>query len=174
VPVPVENDYIVKPIYNLHGMGAGAKIIRLRPEDVHLVPPGYFWCERFVGDHYSIELTWSKGNWNIVSVFQGYHSSEDELFRFCKWKRVSPEIQVPNKLNELWDCQSINIEMIGGTIIEVHLRGTPDPVDYDELIPIWSDTPKDVVDEFKITHAFIESKDKVLNSKVSRLGFFCR
>jgi hypothetical protein len=90
------------------------------------------------------------------------------------WKRVSPEIHLPKKLDELWDCDSINVEMIDGKIIEVHLRGTPDPVEYDELIPIWSDTPECVVDELKSLYTFVESRDRVLNSVVSRLGFFCR
>ena len=175
VSVPVEDNYIVKPIYNLHGMGAGAKIKHLRPEDVDHVPPGYFWCERFIGDHYSIELTWRKGHWNVVSVFQGFHSNGQELFRFVKWKRVSPEIHLPKKLDELWDCGSINVEMIDSKIIEVHLRGTPDPVEYDELIPIWSDTPECVVNELKTMYnKFIPSEDKVLNSHVSRLGFFVK
>lgn len=175
VPVPVVNDYIVKPIYNLHGMGAGAKIIRLNPEDTELVPPGYFWCEKFVGDHYSIELTWRNTEWNVVSVFQGFHANEEELFRFSKWKRVSPAgIHLPEKLNELRDCQSINVEMIGDKIIEVHLRSSPDPMEYDELIPVWNDTPKELVDKLEIEYNFIFSADRVLNSEFYRIGFYVK
>jgi hypothetical protein len=64
--------------------------------------------------------------------------------------------------------------MIDNKIIEVHLRGTPDPVEYDELIPIWNDTPECVVNELKTMYNFIHSEDKVLNSEFYRVGFFVK
>ena len=53
---------IIRPIYNLYGMGIGAKVCTFIPEIdndfiIHHghIPPGYFWCEYFEGTHYSID-----------------------------------------------------------------------------------------------------------------------
>ena len=52
VPITKPNKYIIRPIYNLYGMGIGAKVKSLDPrlhaEDMthhKHVPPGNFWCE---------------------------------------------------------------------------------------------------------------------------------
>jgi len=45
-------------------------------------------------------------------------------------------------MDALLDVDIINVEFKGDKIIEVHLRGTPDP-DYDEIIPVWGDTDVD-------------------------------
>lgn len=174
VPVPHEGKYIVRPIYNLYGMGAGAKIINLKPEDSETVPPGYFWCEVFEGDHFSVELTWNRPLWKVTSVFQGHHASEEELFRFSSWEKVTREIYIPDELNELWDCGQINIELIGNKIIEVHLRGSPDPTEYTEFVPIWNDTPKEFIESFKSTHKFLEAPDYVHSTSLLRKGFYVK
>ena len=53
---------IVRPIYNLYGMGISAKVKTFRPMidneliiNHGLIPPGHFWCEYFDGAHYSID-----------------------------------------------------------------------------------------------------------------------
>lgn len=172
VPVPFTQPYIIRPIYNLHGMGAGAQILTLSPEDVDLVPPGYFWCEVFQGDHYSVELSRDVDTWVTRSVYQGIRKKDTDLYRFEKWVRREVEIVIPTCLDELHQCSSINIEMIGNKIIEVHLRQTPDPVQYDELIPVWDD--EDVDESIKDNYNYVASEDRVLNTNVRRLGFYCR
>ena len=56
VPVKKTGDYIVRPVYNLYGMGIGAvkkHFDRYKDaEDLinhEHIPPGYFWCEWFDG-----------------------------------------------------------------------------------------------------------------------------
>jgi hypothetical protein len=46
------NWYIVRPIMNISGMGAGAKKEYIEAGDLSKVPPGYFWCEWFEGIQY--------------------------------------------------------------------------------------------------------------------------
>jgi hypothetical protein len=173
VSVPVDGEYVVRPIYNLHGMSAGAKFQHLTSGDIESVPPGYFWCERFYGEQLSVELYWSKAQWNVGSVFQACREG-NELFRFTKWLKVQRDVALPAELNELWDCGYINIETVGGKIIEVHLRGSPDPIIYDVMIPVWSDTPGSTILELSKTHSFISSPDYVYGTKIHRTGFFVK
>lgn len=172
IEVPESGTYIVRPIYNLYGMGANASFRFLTKKDKDLLPPGHFWCEVFEGDHLSIELNWNDGRWTPNSIFQGHHANEEELFRFSKWSRVDCDVVIPTVLDVLYDCGSINVEMIGNKVIEVHLRGSPDPIEYNEFIPVWNDTPDNVLNRYRDTHKFIESRDSVFNTSVCRLGFF--
>lgn len=172
IEVPKSGTYVVRPIYNLYGMGASASFQYLTKEDKDSLTPGHFWCEMFEGDHLSVELKWDKTHWSPHSIFQGHHANDRELFRFSKWSKVERDVIIPTLLNKLWDCGSINVEMIGDKIIEVHLRGSPDPIEYEEFIPIWSDTPDDVVTKYRDTHTFVKSHDHVFGTSVSRLGFF--
>lgn len=169
VAVPKEDTYIVRPIYNLRGMGAGAEILTIHPNNIELVPPGYFWCEVFYGDHYSIEYKWENNNWQMISAFQGINSKEN-LYKFQKWIRKSIEYQPPNILDVLQDCEYINLEIIDNKIIEVHLRRSPDP-NYNEIIPVWEgediQTPQG--------YQWIQSADDADGFiKEKRLGFFVK
>lgn len=174
VPVPVKGEYIMRPVYNLHGMGAGAKFVYLETDDIDTVPPGYFWCEKFEGEHLSIDLFWKNNKWCVGSVFKGLRFNDNELYRFNTWIRVERDIKISHELNELWDCEIINIETIGNKIIEVHLRGSPDPIEYNEMIPVWNDTPAEVILSLSNSHKFIHSYDYVHGTTVYRRGFFCR
>lgn len=130
--------YVVRPIYNLSGMGLGASVKTIKAGDYSEVPPGYFWCEYFTGSHYSATYKFNhdeKGTWEMQSCWVGY-TQEDALYKFDKWIRSSYAPPVPRIFNELSDVQYINVEFIADNPIEVHLRKSPDP-DYDELIPAW-------------------------------------
>lgn len=172
IEVPKSGTYIVRPIYNLYGMGANATFQFLTKEDKDSLTPGHFWCEVFEGDHLSIELNWNKTRWIPHSIFQGHHANDNEIFRFSKWNKVHRDVIIPTLLDVLCDCGSINVEMIGDKVIEVHLRGSPDPIEYNEFIPVWSDTSEIVLNRYRDTHKFIESRDHVFGMNVSRLGFF--
>lgn len=143
----VSGDYIVRPIYNLSGMGVGAKRVRITAGDYGAVPPGYFWCEAFEGPQLSIDLTWSNGSaptgWRPRNVWQGTVDPYD-LTHFREWRRVPPShvvehVPLPPWLNEMQDVGSINVETVGGRVIEVHLRHGTEPDDTDLLIPVYSD-----------------------------------
>jgi hypothetical protein len=150
------NLYIVRPIYNLSGMGAGASLIHIDKNDASKVPPGYFWCDFFGGQHYSITYKWEDG-WKQMSCYQGYNTKK-RLTYFEKWIKVNIEIIPPKFLNELADVEYINVEYKGTNPIEVHLRGSTDP-EYDILIPIWLSTVNNIDILEKKGYKFIEDYD---------------
>lgn len=130
--------YIVRPIYNLSGMGVGAKKVYIKANDHSAVSAGYFWCEWFEGTHYSATYEFFHGKkpiWNIISCWEG-KTNPSMLQQFREWKRSEYIPKVPWCLNELSDVKIINVEFKNDKVIEVHLRNTPDP-DYDHIIPTW-------------------------------------
>lgn len=144
---PVSDEYIVRPIYNLSGMSVGASIKWIDAGDTTKVPPGYFWCEVFHGPHISVSYT----NGIPCKAWQGHKTG----LQFDRWTRSDQLIDLPFQLRDL-NVPIINVEYIGGQVIEVHLRDTPDP-DYDELIPIWSNDPVDKYE--KMGYDYIEAYD---------------
>ena len=42
--IPETKEYVIRPIYNLGGMGICTTIKVLEKGDISSVPPGYFWC----------------------------------------------------------------------------------------------------------------------------------
>ena len=96
--VPPRNTgmFCVRPIYNLYGMGIGAHKVYLRSsEDAsainkhEFIPPGYFWCQWFQGDHYSIDYEWVTGgkggihdHWQPISTLKGQPG--DDLAHFAR------------------------------------------------------------------------------------------
>lgn len=177
VPPSVSGYYCVRPIYNLDGMGVGARKQWIEAGDRTGVEPGYFWCEWFDGDQYSI-------TYDAENVFSYVQKScfkaerdEDQLFRFKQWMRSDQQFPLPVRLNYEFmfsGVNTINIEIIGDKVVEVHFRDTPDP-DYDELIPVWNDDQQ-VVDIYtKLGYTWIEAPD---NSNgflpTRRLGFMVK
>jgi len=168
VKVPKEGWYIHRPIYNLSGMGIGTERKWLMPHDVD-VRPGYFWCEKFEGEHLSIDLEWSYAGppfWNVVSCYEGI---KRDCQRFDMWVKREIEFQLPHFFCELSDVGIINVETIGGNIIEVHLRTSPDPK-YDEIIPVFLGEEKNI-SGYKWIESY-EDADKLLDPP--RLGFLVR
>lgn len=177
VPPAKSGYYCVRPVYNLDGMGVGARKQWIDAGDRTGVEPGYFWCEWFDGDQYSI--TYEPGyffSYDQKSCFKA-DRDVDRLFRFKRWTRSDHTFKLPFDLEEklaMAGARIVNVEMIGDKIIEIHFRDTPDP-DYDELIPIWSDEQQ-VVDIYtKMGYTYIEAPD---NSNghlpTHRLGFMVK
>lgn len=144
--VDIVNDgtYIIRPIYNLSGMGAGAKVCKLEAGDKNSTPPGHFWCEYFDGKHYSANYRWKTdyltgGSWEPVSCWEGKNFPID-VSKFIEWKRSEYIPELGREFKELSDVKDINVEFINDSPIEVHLRHSPDP-DYDWFIPIWKSNP---------------------------------
>lgn len=165
--------YVVRPIYNLRGMGLNSRFQHIEANDVAAVEPGYFWCEKFEGRHISASFKFfhnTVAKWIPFSAFEGFRGIDKPLYKFEKWIRVSinevPE--VPRLLNDLSDVSTINVEFIGNKIIEVHLRDTPDP-DYDELYPVWENDAIEMDCEFIPS---IDNADGHLPEK--RLGFYVK
>jgi len=132
-PVPQPHYYIVRPCVNFIGLGMGASIEYIEDSTDHL-PPGYFWCEIFEGPHLSVD--YQKTSCKLV--VEGI-KSEDTLQRWDKWVKKDTKISIPDFLRFYSLCYEwLNVEMIGGKIIEVHLRQNPDfQFDNTEFIPVW-------------------------------------
>ncbi len=167
--------YIVRPIMNLSGMSVGAKKKYIEAGDLSQTPPGYFWCEWFGGPQYSVTYEWT-GVWKQVSCYLG-ERDENNLYRFRRWTRIDDiEFEPEPLFDEIGgsNVSTLNIEFIGGRIIEVHLRDTPDPK-YEELIPIWKDS-KILVDKYeKLGYTYIESHDDADGFlDIPRIGFMIK
>ena len=120
VPVPASQYYIVRPIMNLSGMGAGAELLFL--EAGHIVKPGYFWCEVFAGRHISVDYI----DFKPTRCVEGIREPGAPLYRWREWRELSedplPFPDVPIR----GDYRRLNVEFIGGYAIEIHLRGNSD------------------------------------------------
>jgi len=157
--------YISRPIYNLYGMGLGAKKFWYSDEMYNdllnndVVPPGHFWCEWLDGNHLSIDFHRNPENgiFYTRSVWQGRHYSKDNLTKFETWTRLENKIHPYDiKINLPWNDEkvvAINLEMIGKYVIEAHLRLGNDP--WDDLpvgtvvTPVWNNEPVPEEVEFR-------------------------
>lgn len=140
--------YIVRPIYNLYGMGIGAKKIYMTPEthneellQCKHVPPGYFWCEYFTGQHYSVDFIKEEGKWKPFSSMVGFHKTEDNLVQFDYWEVVEPVFELPDFLHNIDTQKYLNIESKDDKIFEIHLRSGNDHI-WDlpvgsKVYPVW-------------------------------------
>lgn len=178
LPPSKDGTYVIRPIYNLSGMGVGATVKELKTGDRKTVPPGYFWCEFLTGKHYSANYKWkvdhiTGGKWEGISCWEGTNMPIN-LTKFIEWKRSEYIPEVPSELNELYDVEEINIEFKSNQVIEVHLRTSPDPA-YDHFVPVW------MSDEGKVSHylmhgfeyiEFFDDADGYL--KDPRIGFLVK
>ena len=151
VPVPEKNDYVVRPITNIHMMGKGARIQNLSPEDE--IEPGYFWCEVFKGEHITVDYHYGQQK----TTAKGY-PRQDRLDRFDKWELIDKEMPFPERLgtdvcnyHRMHNLDWTNIEYIGGKVIEVHFRYNDDFENHNGKViyPVWKDEqlpqPKDSI-----------------------------
>ena len=169
----VTDHYVVRPIYNLSGMGVGAKTIMIPAGDATKVQPGYFWCEFIAGLQYSATYEFVDDRWKCISCWQGIQSIND-LTRFVSWTRSQYKPEVPHHFNELSDVKRINMEFKGNKPFEVHLRESPDP-QYDELIPVWSDNSVNMEAYLNRGYRFIKAFDNADGFlETPRLGFLVK
>lgn len=130
--------YVVRPCVNFEMMGHGASIMYLTPEECN-IPHGYFWCERFVGRHLSYDFHLGE---QVLAV-EGFKNDPDSLTRFSKWTKVDDKLVLPTMLQQIADRYAyLNVETVGGRVIEVHLRYNDDfrNHDGDTIIPVWKDS----------------------------------
>ena len=148
VPVNKTGDYIVRPIYNLYGMGIGAvkkHFDRYKDTEDLInhkhIPPGYFWCEWFDGKHQSVDFIKEGNEWVAFHAMIGKHESKDNLTKFIEWEVTKPDIELPDWLHNITTEKYLNVETIGDKIIEIHLRSGNDVGwDYNigtKIIPAW-------------------------------------
>jgi hypothetical protein len=134
---PAQSDhYVVRPIMNWRMMGRGAEIRWIAAGDQDSVPDGWFWCQRFSGRHLSFDYQWGRQ----VLCAEGFRDDPQRLDRFSRWQRTSDIMPVPPLLESIaLRYQWLNIETVGGLVIEVHLRYNDDfrNHDADVIYPVW-------------------------------------
>lgn len=181
VYVDQTNEYVIRPITNLSGMGVNARIQTIYTDDLYTVKPGEFWCEKFLGHQFTVDYEWQHGisGPTPVPMFaaQGFRTSP-ELYRFHAWRRMPPpNFKLPDWIVEFADVARFNVEFIGDRIIEIHLRSGVDfPGDTTQIIPIWDDMDDASLQPF-IDHGFTvyssyDDADGHLHCK--RIGFLIR
>ena len=133
IEVPKEGDYIVRPVLNVFGLGMGAKKMHLKKDTAHL-PIGTFWCEWFEGRHFTVD--YDKGK--QVRCVEGF-KKESTLQRWDKWIRVDEDCPLhPLIKKHFANKPRLNVEYIGGKVIEMHFRHNVDfEGDRQEYLPVW-------------------------------------
>jgi hypothetical protein len=124
--MPASFPVFSKPIYNLHGMGIGSRVIHSVEEYLNSLTPGHMWMKLLHGEHLSSDVAVADGQmcwWRHVTG----HSAQAGTFDY--WivhAEPRPEIEA---LCRSWIKQHltgftgmVNFETIGGSIIEIHLR----------------------------------------------------
>ena len=187
---PKKDTYIVRPIYNLYGMGLGDMQLELGPDDCDALEPGTFWCEKFEGTHRSVNYGWQDNavtNWGHEqkSCFIG-EKSKNNPFVFKRWYRdINFQYTMPSALYDIFNSNvnykidRWNVEIIDDKVIEVHLRGSPYP-DYDDIFPAYEGVALEIPEHRIKKYNFI--KDEKNYSNISyrdklqpkRLGFYVR
>ncbi len=120
-----------KPIVNLWGMGTGARVVRRAREFVY--QPGHFWMPLLSGRHVSTDVALVPGRAAWMAHTVG-HPGPAGTFR--AWEVLPRRLPAIERLVAAW-CRrhlprrtgTVNVETLGGTIIEVHLRFSPQFMD---------------------------------------------
>ena len=156
--VPKSDFYIVRPSFNLLGMGRFARKEWIENNTEHL-HPSEFWCEIFEGDHLSVDFYYQRAELVVL----GTREDSDPYYKWKKWEKIDKIVDFPKILNDLrGKYEWINCEFIDGRLIEVHFRQNPDfRYGNSVAIPVWDD-------EKKKNMRFIEDSDYL------RRGFYIK
>jgi hypothetical protein len=115
-----------KPITNLKGMGAGSRVLATQAEYEQHSIPGHFWMTLLEGRHVSSDLAVVDGEPRWWRHVNGKPAGEGT---FDYWTvHAEPDADIESRAGA-WVKRHLagytgmlNLETIGGTIIEVHLR----------------------------------------------------
>jgi hypothetical protein len=115
-----------KPVFNFGGLGAGSRVLRSRDDYVRHNTPGHMWMPLCEGRHVSTDAAVIAGK---VHWFRHATGLPTAAGMFDYWTvHAAPDAALEQRL-EAWIARHLdgytgmlNIETIGGTIIEVHLR----------------------------------------------------
>ena len=124
--IPLHYPVFSKPITNLRGMGVDGFILYDKTDYHRHCKLGCFWMEFLTGDHVSTDFALINGKVVWQCHTQGYSIGEG-LFDY--WHISSAPRQALENYCRCWLQDNlgpytglVNIETIGGKIIEVHLR----------------------------------------------------
>ena len=134
--VPKSDFYIVRPSFNLLGMGRFARKEWIENNTEHL-HPSEFWCEIFEGDHLSVDFYYQRAELVVL----GTREDSEPYYKWKKWEKIDKIVDFPEILKNLnGEYDWINCEFIGGRLIEVHFRRNPDfRYGNSVAIPVWGD-----------------------------------
>ena len=115
-----------KPIYNLKGMGVGSRALLSKTDYIDAYKPGHFWSTLLTGEHVSSDVALVDGvpRWwrHACGIASGAGT-------FDYWEVRSDANAAVEEWCGAWCRQHlagytgmVNLETIGGRIIEVHLR----------------------------------------------------
>lgn len=115
-----------KPIYNLKGMGVGSRALRSQADYDAAYQPGHFWSPLLIGDHVSSDLAVVDGVPQWWRHARGIASGDGT---FDHWEVHADPDEAVEQWCGTW-CRRhlmgytgmVNLETIGGRIIEAHLR----------------------------------------------------
>jgi hypothetical protein len=115
-----------KPVYNLRGMGVGGRVIRSREDYARAQAPGHFWMPLLTGAHLSSDVAVVDGRavwWRHTAGV----ALADGTFDY--WTVMAEPLPAIEAYGGDWLGRHlrgysgfVNLETIGGTIIEAHLR----------------------------------------------------
>jgi hypothetical protein len=115
-----------KPIYNMRGMGAGSGVLRTLKEYKHRQRPGHMWMQLLSGDHLSTDAAVVEGQVRWVRHTVGVPLEGGMFDYWTVLAAARPEVEqylatwVHTYLPRYTGM--LNVETIGGRIIEVHMR----------------------------------------------------
>lgn len=159
--------WFVKPIINLNGMGVGAYAKHYDGGASFPIRPGSFWMPRFTGRHLSIDLQRTASGWDFGLTVECIYRNN----RPFEWKKVTEVNELPDIVATIGtDIPFLNIELIGGNMIEVHLRRNHDfdaMPEASSVFPVWDGepVPADMVADQEDADGFL---------RPMRLGFVYR
>jgi hypothetical protein len=115
-----------KPIYNMRGMGAGSRAIAYATEYENSLQPGHMWMELLQGEHVSSDLALLHGKVMWCRHTTGEPGAGGTFDYWTIHAEAKPALE--SYLQE-WLARNldgftgiVNVETIGGRIIECHLR----------------------------------------------------
>jgi hypothetical protein len=134
VYVPIPNHYIVRPSINFLGMGRFSRMEWIPNKTDHF-HPSEFWCERFYGEHISVDFKDKESKLVVI----GERDADNPLYKWKKWTKIDKKVEFPSLLDDLvGNYEYINCEFIGDKLIEVHFRQNPDfRYGNTVAIPVW-------------------------------------
>jgi len=115
-----------KPIYNLKGMGVGSRALGSEADYADAYQPGHFWSTLLTGDHVSSDVAVVAGQPKWWRHARGIASGSGT---FDYWEVTDAPAPSVEEWCGRWCRENLagytgllNLETIGGRIIEVHLR----------------------------------------------------
>jgi hypothetical protein len=115
-----------KPIYNMRGMGTGGRVVRTAAEYEAALTPGHLWMPYFTGRHVSTDVALEGGRprwWRHTTGKPGPHGT------FDFWTVHAAREPALERYIGHWIRRNlagfdgvVNLETIGGRIVECHLR----------------------------------------------------